>query len=332
MAVSFTAPFGRVFKGSLDDSLVFDTEANLDTYITNNTVCYPGQIVSVTATDKVYLITGTDLPYSKQEVGVGTVTNVTASGPAISSSGGTVPNIVHTTTTGYKHIPSGGASEQALVYSGASGTAIWSTLNNANITNGASYTTNVGTVTGVTASGPALTVTGTTVPNIVHTTTAGYKHIPTGGSTNQALTYNAASGVAKWETLNNTNITNGASYIDERTWAQVYSDSGNTKIPQGYLPAIALTDVYVAGSTSAQLALTVQEGDVCVRTDTIKSYIALNADNVDLGDWQELLNPSGTVTTVTASGPAITSSGGTAPNITHVATAGYKHIPSGGAA
>ncbi len=177
----------------------------------------------------------------------GTVTGVTATGAALSSSGGTVPNIVHTTTTGYKHIPSGGSADQFLKYS-ASGTAVWSgytggtglalagttfSLNFAELTdmtgdiasttqfilqngtiesrkaaseiklstfnNNSNWTANLGTVTSVSASG-ALSSSGGTTPAITHSTSAGYKHIPTSGSTNQFLKY-SASGTAAWSAL-----------------------------------------------------------------------------------------------------------------------------------
>lgn len=74
-------------------------------------------------------------------------------------------------------------------------------------------------------------------------------------------------------------------------------DAGG-KVPYTELPALALTDVHTAVSEVEQLALTVQEGDVCIRTDENKSYIALNADNIDMGDWQELLSPPGAITSV----------------------------------
>lgn len=78
----------------------------------------------------------------------------------------------------------------------------------------------------------------------------------------------------------------------------VASLGADTKIPSAQLPALAITETHTAISEVAQLALTVQEGDVCVRTDENKSYIALNADNVDMGDWQELLTPTDSVTSV----------------------------------
>jgi len=69
-------------------------------------------------------------------------------------------------------------------------------------------------------------------------------------------------------------------------------------IPNNQLPALAITSTYTAASQAAQLALTVQEGDVCVRTDENKSYIALNATNGSMSDWQELLTPTDSVTSV----------------------------------
>lgn len=69
-------------------------------------------------------------------------------------------------------------------------------------------------------------------------------------------------------------------------------------IPNNQLPALAITSTYVAADEAEQLALTVQEGDVCVRTDESKSYIALNETNGSMADWQELLTPVDSVTSV----------------------------------
>jgi hypothetical protein len=61
--------------------------------------------------------------------GNGTVTSIGTSGaitggsPAITTTG----TIAHSTSAGYKHVPSGGASKQYLKYS-SSGTAVWSTV------------------------------------------------------------------------------------------------------------------------------------------------------------------------------------------------------------
>ena len=72
----------------------------------------------------------------------------------------------------------------------------------------------------------------------------------------------------------------------------------DSKIPTAQLPDLSITDIHTATSEAAQLALSVQKGDVCVRSDENKSYIALNSDNIDIGDWQELLTPTDSVTSV----------------------------------
>jgi len=72
----------------------------------------------------------------------------------------------------------------------------------------------------------------------------------------------------------------------------------NGVLTSAQIPPIAITSTYVVADETAQLALTVQEGDVAVRTDENKSYIALNADNVDMGDWQVLLTPTDAVQSV----------------------------------
>ena len=62
---------------------------------------------------------------------------------------------------------------------------------------------------------------------------------------------------------------------------------------------IALTTVQTAASQAAQLALTVQEGDVVVRTDQNKSYIRNSGTADDMTDFQELLTPTDAVLSVT---------------------------------
>ena len=69
-----------------------------------------------------------------------------------------------------------------------------------------------------------------------------------------------------------------------------------------------ITDVYTAANEAAQLALTVQEGDVCVRTDENKSYMALNATNGAMSDWQIVGLTAGGGTSETLDGQNITTS------------------------
>ncbi len=73
---------------------------------------------------------------------------------------------------------------------------------------------------------------------------------------------------------------------------------GGGKVPTSQLPALAVTSTYTAADETAQLALTVQEGDVVVRTDENKTYIALNENNSAMSDWQEMLTPTDTVLSV----------------------------------
>ena len=103
----------------------------------------------------------------------------------------------HPTTSGNKHIPTGGSSGQVLVYGGSSGTASWTTLTASDVGAAASdINTGVMSVTAGSTNGK-ISVDGTDVTAYTHPTTAGNKHIPSGGSTGQILKYSAA-GTATW--------------------------------------------------------------------------------------------------------------------------------------
>ncbi len=62
----------------------------------------------------------------------------------------------------------------------------------------------------------------------------------------------------------------------------------NGEVPVDQLPARVKVRVFTVASEVEQLALTVHEGYICVRTDESKSYSALNDVNNSLADWQEL--------------------------------------------
>jgi hypothetical protein len=89
------------------------------------------------------------------------------------------------------------------------------------------------------------------------------------------------------------------SAADARITAQKGVASGlatlgsDSKIPSSQLPAIALTDVHVVASEVAQLALTVEEGDIAVRTDIEKTYIHNGGTAGTMADWTEMLSPTG---------------------------------------
>lgn len=122
---------------------------------------------------------------------------------------------VHPTTSGNKHIPSGGSSGKILGWS-ADGTAAWvdpsgggggGSVDSVSVGGGTHYTPDANgnidlpaypTPNTYTGSG-AISVNAST--NVIsHSTSAGYKHIPSGGSSGQFLKY-SSSGTASWQPL-----------------------------------------------------------------------------------------------------------------------------------
>jgi len=85
---------------------------------------------------------------------------------------------------------------------------------------------------------------------------------------------------------------------------------GSGKINPLQLPALAISTTSVVATELAQLALTVQEGDVAVRSDLNKSYIALNSTNAAMTDWQELLTPTDAVQSVFGRSGTVTAQNG----------------------
>lgn len=72
------------------------------------------------------------------------------------------------------------------------------------------------------------------------------------------------------------------------------------KLPDSYLPPLAITKTHVVADQTAQDALIVQEGDVAVRTDLKKSFIYTGTA------WQELLTPTDVVLSVNGKTGVIT--------------------------
>jgi hypothetical protein len=80
----------------------------------------------------------------------------------------------------------------------------------------------------------------------------------------------------------------------------------NGKLADSVVPKIAMTNTFVVASQSAMLALsTAQEGDVAVRTDLNKSFILKSSPYSTLANWQELLTPTDSVTSVNGSTGAV---------------------------
>ena len=70
------------------------------------------------------------------------------------------------------------------------------------------------------------------------------------------------------------------------------------KISSDLLPALAITDTFVVDSEAAMLALSVQIGDVAIRTDLGKSFILKATPATQLANWQEILTPESPVQSV----------------------------------
>ena len=64
------------------------------------------------------------------------------------------------------------------------------------------------------------------------------------------------------------------------------------KIPSNQLPPLVISETFVTDSEVNQLALDVQPGDICIRTDINETYIALNSNNSNMSDWQEIRTPN----------------------------------------
>lgn len=74
-------------------------------------------------------------------------------------------------------------------------------------------------------------------------------------------------------------------------------DAGG-KLSSSQIPASAITDTFVVASQAAQTALTVEVGDVAVRTDLNKSFILKTLPGSVFANWQELLTPTDAVLSV----------------------------------
>ena len=71
------------------------------------------------------------------------------------------------------------------------------------------------------------------------------------------------------------------------------------KVPSSQIPAIAISEFLgTVNSQAAMLALLGQEGDWCIRTDVDLTYILIGTDPTDIDNWQEIVTPTGAVTSV----------------------------------
>lgn len=193
---------------------------------------------------------------------------------------------------------------------------------------GSGSVTSVATGTGLT--GGPITTSGT----ISHLTGAGYNHIPTSGSSNQYLKYGGSSGTATWQSPANSVSSTNNNLI---TSAAVYSAINALPTPMQFKGTLGtggtlewadfdpgsdpdVGETYKVITDNQTYGAKV--GDTIIGTEENPFYVVIPS-----GD-----EPSGTVTNIATSGAItggpITSTG----TISHSTAAGYKHIPSGGAA
>lgn len=150
---------------------------------------------------------------------------------------------------------------------------------------------------------------------------------------NDALIYESSSGL--WKNKQITKAMIGLANVDNtsdlnkpistatQTALNLKENTANKNTANGYaglgsdgklissqLPAITITDTFVVGSQSAMLALTAETGDVAVRTDVNKSFILKGTSAGTLADWQELLTPTSSVTSVFGRQGAVTANNG----------------------
>ncbi len=98
------------------------------------------------------------------------------------------------------------------------------------------------------------------------------------------------------------------------------------KLISSQIPSITINDTFVIASEAEMLALTVQTGDIAVRSDLNKSFILKGKNPTLLSDWQELLTPTSDVTTVFGRNGAVTAQTGdyTTDQITETATKKFQ--------
>ena len=194
-------------------------------------------------------------------------------------------------------------------------------------------TANTGTVTSIATSGAITGGTITTSGTISHSTAAGYKHIPSGGSANQYLKYSAA-GTAAWQSPDTTPTASSSNLI---TSGAVASAISGLPTPMQFKGTLGSGGTYTSSTFPA--AATANTGWT-VKVITAGTYQGVSAKVGDtlISDGSAWIivpsgdEPSGTVTNIATSGAItggpITSTG----TISHSTAAGYKHVPTAGAA
>lgn len=85
---------------------------------------------------------------------------------------------------------------------------------------------------------------------------------------------------------------------------------GDGKINPLQLPALAISSTFVVASQVAMLALSVEPGDIAIRTDINETFILQGSDPTNLADWQTILTPTSAVASVFGRTGAVTAQSG----------------------
>ncbi len=144
-----------------------------------------------------------------------------------------------------------------------------------------------------------------------------------GGTMTGALTITGLSGVLKATAgliaggATTSDLTEGSNLYftnaraDARITAQKGAASGlcpldsSSLIPTAYLPALAVSDVFVVNSQAAMLALSAHQGDITIRTDINQTFILSTNSPGTLADWKQMLSPTSAVTSVNSQTGAV---------------------------
>ena len=180
-------------------------------------------------------------------------------------------NYVHPTTSGNKHIPTGGTSNQVLKYS-ADGTAQWGTDADTVYTHPATHSADMitdGTNNKAFTAAEKSKLGGVAegANNYAHPDTSGNKHVPTGGAANQVLKY-SADGTAQWGTDNDTVYTHPTT-------------AGNIHVPTGGAAGQILGYGGASGTAQWQAAPSSGVGGTSTLNSTTGRSITHNLGNTN---------------------------------------------------
>lgn len=78
------------------------------------------------------------------------------------------------------------------------------------------------------------------------------------------------------------------------------------KIDNSILPPLAITDTFTAENLEQMIVLNAQKGDICIRTDEIKTYILQNEPATEISNWLELATPTDLVQSVNGKAGVVT--------------------------